>query len=564
MAIIYAKFDEAAGSTSFLDQVSGGFFVENPFNDDPVLAGILGARGKAITMGDGGSNRSLIGDGTINAISDVSGFIANAWFRIPSANYPPGDYKIIFRKAQSPGDSLDSWSCYVDSGGFVNFRLRTVDGNNWHLVSNNPIAPDQWHMVMMAYDDNGNAPFFGMTDSERQVFNTHDTSGAKYTAPNGELEIGNNQPDGGPDTLPGDLDEFMLDFAPGGDIVSNGANEMDRVSMHASPFATVPAQPGCRIDAVADLFNQARTWVLAGSTVQLLANPNKQNVNDGDPLDYEQSGYVWSQFGGSGVTLTPDGVSENPTFTAGAAGDNTLLTLIPISSRGAIGYNQVVEIDPVDPPVAGAAVDHQFPNTGQLVTLDGTSSVFHAPPGSGTYLWEQIAGPGVALSDATVSQPTFTAPAALTPTVMTFKLTITDSKGFKDSTAVDVTLAAGLPAPLPPTIHDFDPANLTAIKGTSTLTFKATGPLGLARCHVAVEFPNLGIYEVIHDGDQFNADNYPVALGNVRATITGGFQFTVLRKQGWPASPRLIVTAFDPYGQFNDISGTVYAWTLVP
>jgi hypothetical protein len=100
------------------------------------------------------------------------------------------------------------------------------------------------------------------------------------------------------------------------------------------------------------------------------------------------------------------------------------------------------------------------------------------------------------------------------------------------------------------------------VQKTQTITLSTTGTGGLTRAILAAQYPNIGLYEIIHDGDSFTS-RYPPTLGNVRTAISGGYTFTVLRQEGWPASPRLLVFAADHYGQFNDVSGTNYAWTLV-
>ncbi len=82
------------------------------------------------------------------------------------------------------------------------------------------------------------------------------------------------------------------------------------------------------------------------------------------------------------------------------------------------------------------------------MTLNGSGS---SDPDAGdtlSYRWEQdfgsahgaIASAGVTLSDNTAVSPTFTAPSSAT--VLTFKLTVTDSQGASDSDTASITVQA--------------------------------------------------------------------------------------------------------------------------
>ena len=103
------------------------------------------------------------------------------------------------------------------------------------------------------------------------------------------------------------------------------------------------------------------------------------------------------------------------------------------------------------------------------------------------------------------------------------------------------------PTPVPPVVGNFAPATGTAIAATTLLSFDVTDDSGLfRRIIVAAQFPNLGIYEVIHEGVGF-APKYRGA-GNLQVAITNGFRYTILREGGWPASPSITVFAIDQGG----------------
>ncbi len=75
---------------------------------------------------------------------------------------------------------------------------------------------------------------------------------------------------------------------------------------------------------------------------------------------------------------------------------------------------------------------------GTEVTLDGSASI-----GAGTYFWEQVAGPDVSLSSATMPTPYFVTPSVTVPTTLTFRLTIECPDG-TDTDDVDILI---LPPP---------------------------------------------------------------------------------------------------------------------
>ena len=70
-----------------------------------------------------------------------------------------------------------------------------------------------------------------------------------------------------------------------------------------------------------------------------------------------------------------------------------------------------------------------------------------------TYLWTQTAGTTVSLDDATVAQPTFTAPTRLVPQgpeTLTFQVLITDAEGGTHTDTVDIVIT---PSNIDPTAN---------------------------------------------------------------------------------------------------------------
>ena len=115
-----------------------------------------------------------------------------------------------------------------------------------------------------------------------------------------------------------------------------------------------------------------------------------------------------------------------------------------------------------------------------------------------------------------------------------------------------------------PTVSGFSPALATAIGSRDTLRLSVlpAGAALLQRVTLLANFPLLGLTEVVFDGSAFT-QAYPAVQGNARAANGNGWDFTVLRKEGWPASPKLIPIAVDQFGNMNLIDSVNYAWTLV-
>lgn len=93
----------------------------------------------------------------------------------------------------------------------------------------------------------------------------------------------------------------------------------------------------------------------------------------------------------------------------------------------------------------------------------------------------------------------------------------------------------GFSSGIVPTVTVVSPAVTEGISSTTPIVVDVTQATAL----ISASFPGLSTYEVVHDGTSF-APAY-AALSS-RTAITGGFRYTLLRQQGWPASPRIIAT----------------------
>lgn len=115
----------------------------------------------------------------------------------------------------------------------------------------------------------------------------------------------------------------------------------------------------------------------------------------------------------------------------------------------------------------------------------------------------------------------------------------------------------------PPVVTNFDPALAATVDKFRTISFDVTNVSGLyRRIVVFVQYPGITTYDVAHDGSRFG-DRYLQAQFNTKVAIAGGFRYTLLRKDGWPLSPRIVPIAIDTVGNENPVESQTYAWTLI-
>ena len=183
------------------------------------------------------------------------------------------------------------------------------------------------------------------------------------------------------------------------------------------------------------------------------AGPN-QTVDEGKKVTLDGSNstdpegkvlsYQWSQVAGLPVTLSSTQVAK-PTFTAPDVdpGGTSLTFRLRVTDDGNLEDSDttIVNVRFVNEPPKADAGPNQTVIENSKVTLNGSNSI--DPEGENlTYQWEQVAGPLVTLSHTQVVKPTFTAPdVGPGGASLTFRLTVTDNEGLKDTdtTVVNVT-----------------------------------------------------------------------------------------------------------------------------
>lgn len=180
---------------------------------------------------------------------------------------------------------------------------------------------------------------------------------------------------------------------------------------------------------------------------------NEQTVvtlsGNGSDNDGTVASYHWIQIAGDVVTLSnPNSASTN--FTSpNVSTQQTLRFQLAVTDNEADTTNDEINII-VNPranetPIANAGADQSVDEQtivnllGSGVDNDGTVA---------SYLWTQIAGDAVALTNADNASTSFTAPNVINEVVLTFRLTVTDDEGATTTDFIDITIIPSAPPSL--------------------------------------------------------------------------------------------------------------------
>ncbi|MGD8593809.1 MAG: hypothetical protein PVF82_13295, partial [Gammaproteobacteria bacterium] len=162
--------------------------------------------------------------------------------------------------------------------------------------------------------------------------------------------------------------------------------------------------------------------------------------------------YKWTNETANGPTIMFSAdTNASVSFVAPEVTRRTSLTLrVTVTDNdGAIASADVI-VTINAPPIANAGTDQQV-SVGAVVTLNGNGS--DADGTIGSYLWRQSGTPAVLLSSADTASTGFTAPQVDQPTVLTFRLTVSDNDG---ATASDVVAVTVIPTANQPVAHAGD------------------------------------------------------------------------------------------------------------
>ena len=172
--------------------------------------------------------------------------------------------------------------------------------------------------------------------------------------------------------------------------------------------------------------------VYEGETVVL------DGTGSSDP-DLDTITYLWTQTAGTSITLS-DPAAANPYFTAALEG--ALTFRLTVTDSGGLQHSDLCIVNVVhinEPPVADAGANQSVVE-GTTVQLNALAST-DPDDGIDTFLWNQISGPPVTLSDSTDYVATFVAPPVNgTDIALTFELTVTDFGGLQSTALVNINV----------------------------------------------------------------------------------------------------------------------------
>ncbi len=202
----------------------------------------------------------------------------------------------------------------------------------------------------------------------------------------------------------------------------DGASAKDSVVVTVLPVNIAPVA-----DAGAEA--EQTTWINPEALTSL--NASLSSDEDGDIVSYQ-----WSQSSGTTVELTnPD--SMTATFTpALETQTNTLGFSLTVTDNEGAEHSDNVNVYINQYPVAAAGED-AIVETGREITLNGDASTDDGAISN--YLWEQVSGEEVTLTNVEMSQASFTSNFSDDQTIV-LSLTITDDLGLyhKDEIQFDI------------------------------------------------------------------------------------------------------------------------------
>jgi len=271
-----------------------------------------------------------------------------------------------------------------------------------------------------------------------QTVNEGDTvvlDGSASKLPPGGIETYQWQQTGGsPTVTPIDADTAKASFiAPNVGVGGTTLTFQLTVSNSSGKSDTDATTVTVRFVNHPPIANAGNDQTVDEETIVTLDGSSSYDPDPGDSITYQ-----WEQTGGSPNVQLTDANKVQASFNAPNILEDTILTfqLTVTDSSGSSDTDTtaVYVRGDNDSPIAEAGPNQNL-NEGTLVILNGSNSYDPDLGDSITYKWEQSGGsPTVTLTGANTAQASFTAPnVGSGGASLTFKLTVSDSGGLKDT-----------------------------------------------------------------------------------------------------------------------------------
>jgi len=319
---------------------------------------------------------------------------------------------------------------------------------------------------------------------------------------------------------------------------SNGVSVSDTVNITVNAPASTNTPP--QASAGANLTSPE------GSSVQL----------SGSGSDAESSVTVnWTQTSGPTVSLT-GATGTTPGFTAPqvATGATQLLTFrLTVTDAQGLTATDTVSVTVTDVPLSANAGSDVTVSENTLVQLNGAGT------GQGTigYLWTQVSGPSVTLSNTTAASPSFTSPMVGTGgATIVLSLMVTDNTGTSPADSVTISVSNNTSQTSRITVFTEDNDNNGIAEGTGTISYNAAGqPTRLDFKYVDDGTPDLFIisdafsytFDIVYDtSGRVASITYKEPTQSVVSTYTYGANNLVNRNdlQNFDSSGALIADVY--------------------
>jgi hypothetical protein len=196
---------------------------------------------------------------------------------------------------------------------------------------------------------------------------------------------------------------------------------------------------------------------------------NSLDIDDGI------ASYSWEQISGPAVILS-DSASCQTSFTApNVESDGVSLTFnLTVTDAGGLFDTDSCVVNITwqnQPPTAVVTPDYKETTEGTLVTLDGSASS-DPDDGIGSYLWSQVEGDPVSLTDSTSPATSFTAPKSDSyGKNLKFKLTVKDLGGLQGTADSAVYVSPNTVSNNPPSVTITSPSDGASLASGASVSF---------------------------------------------------------------------------------------------